>query len=45
VGLAKPPPFLKLERLLAHFAPDPAAAHQRLADFIDEGLSLPHGQA
>jgi putative transposase len=41
IGRAKPPPFLKLDRLLGIFGRDRATAHARFAAFVEDGLPMP----
>jgi REP element-mobilizing transposase RayT len=41
IGRTKPPPFLKLDRLLGCFGTNLAAAQKRFAAFIEEGLLMP----
>jgi len=41
IGRVKPPPFLKLDRLLGIFGGDRATAHARFAAFVEDGLLMP----
>jgi putative transposase len=41
IGLAAPPPFLDLERVLRLFGRDPAVARERLRDFVERGMTSP----